>query len=223
MKFEKEMRGNSGQLPHEHKIAIDGILSLQSPLIPKIHSYDDYYYKADYIDGLSLSKYIIDKGDALWCQKLLFDINLLYLKMSEITHKGFVLCADDVHGNNIKVTMSGQAYIVDLDQYCWVEPWQVFDHIQFTYVRLCNVMKTSLIQHKLEKVKNELTRKAHHGADFEAGVRHGFWNVKSVEEIKENYENFKHLEEWYANHPNEENRKEWFKNRPKIIKKNEFF
>ena len=131
MKFEKEMRGNSGQLPHEHKIAIDGILSLQSPLIPKIHSYDDYYYKADYIDGLSLSKYIIDKGDALWCQKLLFDINSLYLKMSEITHKGFVLCADDVHGNNIKVTMSGQAYIVDLDQYCWVEPWQVFDHIQF--------------------------------------------------------------------------------------------
>ena len=32
---------------------------------------------------------------------------------------------------------------------------------------------------------------------FEKGVRHGFWNVKTKEEIKEKYENYKHLEDWH--------------------------
>ena len=32
---------------------------------------------------------------------------------------------------------------------------------------------------------------------FEKGVRHGFWNVKTKEEIKEKYEKYKHLEDWY--------------------------
>ena len=30
---------------------------------------------------------------------------------------------------------------------------------------------------------------------FEKGVRHGFWNIKTKEEIKEKYEKYKHLED----------------------------
>lgn len=31
---------------------------------------------------------------------------------------------------------------------------------------------------------------------FEAGVRHGFWNIDTQEEIKEKYEKYKHLDKW---------------------------
>ena len=47
---------------------------------------------------------------------------------------------------------------------------------------------------KYEKYKHE----GFTGTDeeiFEKGVRHGFWNVKTKEEIKEKYEKYKHLED----------------------------
>ena len=243
MIFEKEMRGNSGHLPHEHKVAIDWLRTLQSPLIPKIHSYDDYYYKVDYIDGVSLSRYVTDKGDASWCQDLISDINSLFLKMSKIKYKNFVLCADGIHENNIKVNMTGQPYILDLNQFCWVKPHEVFDNISFTYHRLCNAVKTALITHELNNTSQALYNaerkidslvkeigelKRIHGlemvelghmrsADFEAGVRHGFWNVKTKKEIFEKYENFKHLEEWFQDQ-DEEVKEKWYKNgKPKDI------
>ena len=48
---------------------------------------------------------------------------------------------------------------------------------------------------KLDSVSSKLHEK--NEEIFEKGVRHGFWNVKTKEEIKEKYEKYKHLEDWY--------------------------
>ena len=83
-----------------------------------------------------------------------------------------------------------------------------------TNMDICNSLQTSLLlyesmnwktaaydehhasiyaaQHEKNTAQHEKNKEI-----FEKGVRHGFWNVKTKEEIKEKYEKYKHLEDWY--------------------------
>ena len=184
MAFKKIMRPNNSAFPNKHESALDALVMLNSSFIPELYSYNDVEYECESIDGESLEDYILRTGDFNRGLEIHQQLNTFMHKMAEIEHDGLRLSADDIHSKNIIVTEKN-AYIVDLDQFGWYHPFVIFKLLQTMNGRICDTVKTSLLMHESKHM-------------FESGVRHGFWNVKTKEEIKEKYEKYKHLEAWYV-------------------------
>ena len=182
MAFRKKMKPNNSAFPNEHESALDALVMLNSPLIPELYNYNDIEYECEFIEGESLEDYILRTGDFQRGLEIHQQLNSFMHKMAEIEYDGLRLSADDIHSKNIIVTEEN-TYIVDFDQFGWYHPFVVYTILQTMNVRICDTIKTSLLMHEGKHM-------------FEAGVRHGFWNVKTKEEIKEKYEKYKHLDKW---------------------------
>ena len=169
------------------------------PLIPKTT-----------LNGEDLESYIQKTGDIDFAYEVLGSINDLLYQLSKIKSDDLRLSAK-INSKNILIC-SDTPYFVD--QIEWVHPQEVFKIIMSTNMDICNSLQTSLLlyesmnwktaaydehhasiyaaQHEKNTAQHEKNKEI-----FEKGVRHGFWNVKTKEEIKEKYEKYKHLEDWY--------------------------
>tara|TARA_B100001057_G_scaffold141570_1_gene141266 strand:- start:3285 stop:3821 length:537 start_codon:yes stop_codon:yes gene_type:complete len=167
---------------------------LNHPLIPK---------HGENIKGEDLENYIQKTGDLDFAYAVLEYINNLLLQLAKIKNNDLRLSAK-INSKNILIR-DGAPYFVD--QIEWVHSHEVFKIIMSTNVDICNSLHTSLLLYESVNWKTAAYDKNHaaiytaqHQKNeeiFEKGVRHGFWNVKTKEEIKEKYEKYKHLEDWY--------------------------
>jgi hypothetical protein len=209
------MRPNASAFPYTHAEPISKLEELNHPLIPKIVYYDDNEYEIEYIDGEDLVTYLERTGD--WSTGILVYelVQDLMLQMSKISSnykwndfplKGpditWKLAAEDIHSKNIVITKEGKPYLIDLDQIGWWHPYSVFKLMNTNTSRIAECMRSAMItwDHKvsIERLAtelNEIATELHEKNEelFENGVRHGFWNVTSKEEIKEKYEKYKKL------------------------------
>lgn len=200
------MRPNASEFPDKHYEALKQLENIDHPLIPKLYEYDDISYKCEYIDGEDLETYIQKTGDIDFAYSVLESVNDLLQKLSKIEFGDLKLSAEDIHSKNILVS-NGKPYLIDLDQIGWWHPYTIFKIIMTTNVNICNTLQTSLLlydikcnldKHKITidslSAKHKiLSDKMHEKNEeiFENGVRHGFWNVNDVSEIKEQYEKYK--------------------------------
>ena len=188
------------------------IKDFDHPLIPKT------MLKAD---GEDLETYVQKTGNIDFAYEVLGSINDLLYQLSKIKSNDLRLSAK-INSKNILICNDTPYFV---DQIEWVSPHEVFKIVMSTNVDICNSLQTSLllyesmgwrdaaftpedlslIKKQKQHVKNLETKidslydKMHERNEeiFEKGVRHGFWNVKTKEEIKEKYEKYKHLEDWY--------------------------
>ncbi len=215
--FKKVMRDNSSEFPSMHAHALERLEELNHPLIPKLYYYDDVEYECEFIEGLELEDHIRQTGNYQLGLDVMNLCHDLIYKMSHVqfNHKfpyshglNWRLSAEDIHSRNILISAKDEKpYLVDLDQIGWWHPFTVFKIMESATSRLTESMRYQLIFWsndlsteeiitEARKEINEMSKKLKF--NFEAGVRHGFWNVKTKEEIKEKYEKYKHLESWYA-------------------------
>lgn len=205
------MRPNSSEFPYDHAHPISKVEELNHPLIPKLYYYDDNKYECEYIDGEDLVTYLERTGDistGILVYELVQD---LMIKMSKIsnTHnwedyswKGpdlaWKLGCDDIHAKNILVTNEGKPYLIDFDQFGWYHPYTIFKLLDNNTGRISDAMRYAMLAWDSKVVLYKVVdqNKEMHEKNvrlFEDGVRHGFWNVNSIEEIKEKYEKYKNL------------------------------
>lgn len=205
MTFKKKMRPNASQFPNMHGYALEKLEELNHPLIPKLYYYDDEEYECQFIDGLTLEAFIMKHGDYDVALNVLEQVNDLMNKMAKITltfewenmwnDLYWRMSADDIHAANILIDKDGNPYLIDLDQIGFWHPFTVYQLMMNAHMKLTDSLRYTFIgwQHK------NLARKIDHLSNthlksaiaYENGVRHGFWNVNTVEEIKENYEKYK--------------------------------
>ena len=158
-------------------------------------------------DAENLESYMQKTGDIDFAYAVLESINDFLQQLSKIKSDDLRLSAK-VNSKNILIS-NDKPYFVD--QIEWVHSYEVFKIIMSTNVDICNSLHTSLLLYESANWK-AAAYDEHHAAIyaaqhnalhqkneeiFEKGVRHGFWNVKTKEEIKEKYEKYKHLEDWY--------------------------
>jgi hypothetical protein len=154
-------------------------------------------------NGENLESYVKKTGDIDFAYEVLGSINDLLYQLSKIKSGDSRLSAK-INSKNILV-YDGIPYFID--QIEWVAPHEVFKLIMSTNMDICNSLQTSLLLYESMNWKTAAYDEHHatiyavqHEKNeeiFEKGVRHGFWNVKTKEEIKEKYEKYKHLEDWY--------------------------
>ena len=209
------MRPNGSEFPNMHAHALERLEELNHPLIPKLYYYDDIEYECEFIEGEDLDTYISTTGDYEKGIEVYELIQSLMIDMSRIetshewpwvsikTH--WRLAAEDIHSKNILITKEGKPYLVDLDQIGWWHPYTVFKIMMNTNISITDSLRYAYLHwennrtiNQAKKRVKDLSDKLHEKNEeiFEKGVRHGFWNVKTKEEIKEKYEKYKHLEEW---------------------------
>ena len=154
-------------------------------------------------DAENLASYIQKTGDIDFAYAVLESINDFLQQLSKIKSDDLRLSAK-INSKNILVS-NDKPYFVD--QIEWVNAYEVFKITMCTNVDICNSLHTSLLLYESANWKTAAYDKNHaaiytarhqkNEENFEKGVRHGFWNVKTKEEIKEKYEKYKHLEDWY--------------------------
>ena len=174
------------------------IKELNHPLIPK---------PDNNIDGEDLESYIQRTGDIDFAYEVLESINDLLHKLSKNKSNDLRLSAK-INSKNILICNDTPYFV---DQIEWVHSYEVFKIIMAVNIDICSTLQTSLLLYESTNWKAAAYDEHHaaiyaqHYLDvhkkneeiFEKGVRHGFWNVKTKEEIKEKYEKYKHLEDWY--------------------------
>lgn len=192
MNFTKIMRPNASAFPDKHYEALKQLENIDHPLIPKLYEYDNISYECEYIDGEDLETYIQKTGDIDFAYSVLESVNDLLQKLSKIEFGDLKLSAEDIHSKNILVS-NGKPYLIDLDQIGWWHPYTIFKIIMTTNMNICNTLQTSLLLYDAKYHIQILSDKMHEKNEeiFENGVRHGFWNVNDVSEIKEKYEKYK--------------------------------
>jgi hypothetical protein len=152
------MRGNGSIFPNEHQHPLKIIQSLNHPLIPKLISYDDESYECEFIEGEHLTGYFQRTRDVQLAMSIIKDINAFFYVMATHKHRltqteqdkfryrgKVILSADDIHEQNIMVTTEGRPYIIDLDQFGWYHPHRVIKLIQYSNIRVCDHIHTSLM------------------------------------------------------------------------------
>jgi|TARA_B100001093_G_scaffold479802_1_gene509122 hypothetical protein len=172
-------------------------------------------------DAEDLETYVQKTGDIDFAYAVLGSINDLLQQLSKIKSNDLRLSAK-INSKNILVSNDKPYFIGEIE---WAAEHEVFKIIMSTNMDICNSLQTSLLLYEstgwrdaaftpedlslIEKqkghIKNLETKidslydNLHEKNEeiFEKGVRHGFWNVKTKEEIKEKYENYKHLEDWH--------------------------
>ena len=170
------------------------IKDFDHPLIPKTMLNSD---------GEDLESYVQKTGDIDFAYEVLGSINDLLYQLSKIKSNDLRLSAK-INSKNILICNDIPYFV---DQIEWVAPHEIFKIIMSTNVDICNSLQTSLLLYESMNWKTAAYDEHHatiyaaqHEKNeeiFEKGVRHGFWNVKTKEEIKEKYEKYKHLEDWY--------------------------
>ena len=170
------------------------IKDFDHPLIPKTMLNSD---------GEDLESYVQKTGDIDFAYEVLGSINDLLYQLSKIKSNDLRLSAK-INSKNILICNDTPYFV---DQIEWVAPHEIFKIIMSTNVDICNSLQTSLLLYESMNWKTAAYDEHHatiyaaqHEKNeeiFEKGVRHGFWNVKTKEEIKEKYEKYKHLEDWY--------------------------
>lgn len=166
------------------------IKDFDHPLIPKT------MLNADNED---LESYVQKTGDIDFAYEVLGSINDLLYQLSKIKSGDLRLSAK-INSKNILISNDLPYFI---DQIEWVHSHEAFKIIMAVNVDICNSLQTSLLLYESNGWR-AAAYDEHHVAIhqkneeiFEKGVRHGFWNIKTKEEIKEKYEKYKHLEDWY--------------------------
>ena len=158
-------------------------------------------------DGADLESHVQKTGDIDFAYEVLGSINDLLYQLSKIKSDDLRLSAK-INSKNILICNDTPYFV---DQIEWVASHEIFKIIMSTNVDICNSLQTSLLLYESTNWKAAAYDEHHaaiyaqHYLDvhkkneeiFEKGVRHGFWNVKTKEEIKEKYEKYKHLEDWY--------------------------
>jgi hypothetical protein len=149
------MMDNGSIFPNEHQHPLKIIQSLNHPLIPKLISYDDESYECEFIEGEILIDYMKRTRDVKLAMSIVKDTNAFFHIMAahkyspaqnELKNLGeLILSADDIHDQNILVTTEGRPYIIDLDQFGWYHRYTVFKLIQFSNIRVCDTIRTSLL------------------------------------------------------------------------------
>ena len=166
------------------------IKELNHPLIPK---------PDNNIDGEDLESYVQRTGDTDFAYEVLKSINDLLYKLSKNKSNDLRLSAK-INSKNILICNDTPYFV---DQIEWVHSHEAFKIITAVNLDICNSLQTSLLLYESNgwrAVAYDEHSTALHERDkeiFEKGVRHGFWNIKTKEEIKEKYEKYKHLEDWY--------------------------
>tara|TARA_B100000035_G_scaffold90603_1_gene76414 strand:- start:448 stop:948 length:501 start_codon:yes stop_codon:yes gene_type:complete len=143
-------------------------------------------------DGEDLETYVQRTGDIDFAYEVLESINDLLYQLSKNKSNNLRLSAK-INSKNILICNDTPYFV---DQIEWVHSYEIFKIIMNVNVDICNLLQTSILLYE----SNEWKAAAYefgNEASFEKGVRHGFWNVKTKEEIKEKYEKYKHLEDWY--------------------------
>ena len=150
-------------------------------------------------DGEDLESYVQKTGDIDFAYEVLGSINDLLYQLSKIKSGDLRLSAK-INSKNILISNDVPYFI---DQIEWVHSHEAFKIITAVNLDICNSLQTSLLLYESNgwrAVAYDEHSTALHERDkeiFEKGVRHGFWNIKTKEEIKEKYEKYKHLEDWY--------------------------
>ena len=152
------MRGNGSIFPNEHQHPLKIIQSLNHPLIPKLISYDDESYECEFIEGEVLIDYMKRTRNIQLAMSIIKDTNSFFHIMAAHKHSPaqymqdilkyrgkVILSADDIHEQNIMVTTEGRPYIIDLDQFGWYHPHRVIKLIQYSNIRVCDHIHTSLM------------------------------------------------------------------------------
>ena len=218
--FKKAMRPNNSEFPNLHAHALEKLEELNHPLIPKLYYYDDVEYECEFIEGTDLETYIRKTGNYQIGLEVMNQVQDLLYKMSNVefnfefpySHKlNWRLGAEDIHSKNILITEQGEAYLIDLDQIGWWHPFTVFklmnnavasitDSLRYTFLLWSNDLSIKNSKEQILQISNDERKKAEEQikemstrlkSNYEDGVRHGFWNVKTKEEIREKYERYK--------------------------------
>ena len=197
MTFKKKMRPNASQFPNMHGYALEKLEELNHPLIPKLYYYDDEEYECQFIDGLNLEAFIMKTGDYDVALNVLEQVNDLMMQMAKVesNHEWnytldlkWRLAAEDIHPANILIDKHGNPYLIDLDQIGFWHPFSVYQLMMNAHMKLTDSLRYTFMvwHHKNMNVKSAIA--------YENGVRHGFFNIKTLEEIKENYEKYQYKE-----------------------------
>ena len=190
------MRPNASELPFEHSTALEKLEQMDNDLIPELYEFSDEHYVCEFIEGEELEPYIVRTGDYEFAIETLKKIHMLMYDMCHVQHseKELRLGAEDIHSANILIK-DKKPYLIDLDQFGWWSQVTTFKLMMSANIRLTDSCRTAFNLRTINIAHADAERAIAHS--YESGVRHGFWNVKTKEEIKEKYERFKHLEEWY--------------------------
>jgi hypothetical protein len=139
--------------------AIKLALETNKNIFPNIIEYNDTYYEYEYIEGKNLDEYLLETGDYDFARQVVNTlINFLFeLGKHRITFNGqeYILCADDIHDNNIIVDPQNNFYLVDLDQLCWVHKFVYFKILQDSVIRICDSIRYILIDNNRKVLDNK--------------------------------------------------------------------
>ena len=147
-------------------------------------------------DAVSLKQYMEETADFDIANKVIHDVTMFFLEVSNNTKDGLHLIPDDVHDENLILDKGKNVYLVDLDMFGWWPKNLVFQKLGTAIGRVSHSINYAMLYHerqqlgkRIEDLSSQLDEQ--NKAMFEAGVRHGFWNVDSISEIKEKYEVYK--------------------------------
>lgn len=199
--FHKTMQGNFSQSPHDHEDALNVLAEKNYDIIPEIYHFDNEKYCCQMInDSISLKQYMEETADFDIANKVIENVTLFFLDVSKNTKDGLHLIPDDIHDENLILDKDKNIYLVDLDMFGWWPKNLVFQKLGVAISNVSHSINYAMLYHERQQMINdhtkqieELSNKLHeqNQALFEAGVRHGFWNVDTVEEIKQKYEVYK--------------------------------
>ena len=195
--FHKTMQGNFSQSPHDHEEALSVLAENNYSIIPEIYHYDNEKYCCQMIeDAVSLKQHIEETACFDIANNVIQDVTLFFLEVSKNTRDGLHLIPDDLHDENLIIDKNNNIYIVDLDMFGWWPKNLVFQKLGVAVSSISHSINYAMLYQerkelgdRIKYLSQQLDEK--NKAVFEAGVRHGFWNVESVAEIKQNYEVYK--------------------------------
>ena len=195
--FHKTMQGNFSQSPHDHEDALSVLAENNYSFIPEIYHFDNEKYCCQRIkDAVSLKHYLEETADFDVANKVIQDVTLFFLEVSKNTKDGLHLVPDDIHDENLIIDKDKNAYLVDLDMFGWWPKNLVFQKLGTAIGRVSHSINYAMLYHERQQMIDRIDELSiqldeQNKAMFEAGVRHGFWNVESISEIKEKYEVYK--------------------------------
>ena len=195
--FHKTMRGNFSQSPHDHEDALNVLAEKNYSFIPEIYHFDNDRYCCEMInDAISLKEHLEQTAEFDVANKVIREITSFFLEVSKNTRDGLHLIPDDIHDENLIIDKNKNVYLVDLDMFGWWPKNLVFQKLGTAITRVSHSINYAMLYHERQQMIDridELSQELHYKNEalFEAGVRHGFWNVNTVDEIKEKYEMYK--------------------------------
>jgi len=195
--FYKTMRGNFSQSPHDHEDALRVLSEKNYSFVPEIYHFDNEQYCCRKIEeAVSLKQYLEETADFDIANKVIQELTIFFLEVSKNTKDELHLIPDDIHDENLIVDKKKNIYLIDLDMFGWWPKNLVYQKLGTSISKVSHSINYSMLYYERRQLGNrveELSKQLNeqNKAMFEAGVRHGFWNIDSISEIKEKYEVYK--------------------------------